>query len=809
MANLYVSSTFSDLKEFREQVRNTLRRLGHLDVAMEYDNASDERPVDKCLRDVANADLYLGIFAWRYGYVPEGYDKSITELEYRKAVEAGKECLIFILHEEAPWPRTKMERGAASEKVEALRSELCDRHTVQFFSNEDELRAVVSEALNDWAKKQGLKQNVLSTDWDAYARAVVDEHQWVRLVVIAGARQDRFAQIPLTEIFVPQMTAAGPPTYEVPDEVLKQKRDLFTVEKAAESPEEESESPVEVESQERRENLDGIDVALPELSLDVLGRERTQVFLGGPGSGKSTLLLYAMLALCDPDGLKTKSIANLTHVPIPFLIELRQYVLRQMPTFISYIVANIQERYGTTITPEDLHALLSQERRALMLFDGLDEVFNPSERQRVVQQFKAFARQYPLVQIVVTSRIVGYDKMELGVAEFQHYTLLDFNLPQIREFVPCWYRYYTWQGDQRDAQGLIRRITESRRLMELAGNPLLLTMMGVIYKHQDLPEQRWKLYERCTEVLLEDWDIKSKSIDLKTFLPLDIQIRTSQKVEILQRVSLYMLENHQPGRELNAIAQQPLMRILAEYLKERYNKSAGDAGATAKGILNHLRERTYILAEVGEGIFGFVHRTFMEYFAAGACLADFNSRKADYTWLTQKLYGMHWQQDAWQEVLLLLTAMLADQGSPIVEVIECLCHDEQEPPHNMAFAARCLAESGEIFNQKQAQSLIANLVRKIAAYAKYTKGAAFVEVGLAAFSMLAPLIEVSEEAKKIIDDLNSDKILRKRMAGWQMGFALRSHAERLAFAITALGDAEEAVRRGAIAALEREWPERE
>jgi hypothetical protein len=90
MISVYVSSTYSDLHEFREQVRLTLRRMGYEDVAMEYYSAGDQRPVEKCLQDVEDADLYLGIFAWRYGLVPEGYDKSITELEYRKAIQAGK-----------------------------------------------------------------------------------------------------------------------------------------------------------------------------------------------------------------------------------------------------------------------------------------------------------------------------------------------------------------------------------------------------------------------------------------------------------------------------------------------------------------------------------------------------------------------------------------------------------------------------------------------------------------------------------------------------------------------------------------------
>jgi hypothetical protein len=63
---------------------------------METYTAEDKRPVDRCLSDVRSCDLYIGVFAWRYGYVPDGYDQSITELEYRAAAEAGIDCLIFL-----------------------------------------------------------------------------------------------------------------------------------------------------------------------------------------------------------------------------------------------------------------------------------------------------------------------------------------------------------------------------------------------------------------------------------------------------------------------------------------------------------------------------------------------------------------------------------------------------------------------------------------------------------------------------------------------------------------------------------------
>ncbi len=70
MTKIYISSTFSDLKECREAVYKALRALRHDVIAMEDYVASDQRPLDKCLADVVASDIYVGIFAYRYGFKP-------------------------------------------------------------------------------------------------------------------------------------------------------------------------------------------------------------------------------------------------------------------------------------------------------------------------------------------------------------------------------------------------------------------------------------------------------------------------------------------------------------------------------------------------------------------------------------------------------------------------------------------------------------------------------------------------------------------------------------------------------------------
>lgn len=125
MAKVYVSSTFLDLKDCRNRVSLILKRMRHEDIAMEYYVAEDSRPVDKCLDDVAACDLYIGIFAWRHGWVPPKKNRkkqSITEMEYRHAVKNKKQCLIFLLDEDAPWPPKFVDNDRSRIKIFAPNS---------------------------------------------------------------------------------------------------------------------------------------------------------------------------------------------------------------------------------------------------------------------------------------------------------------------------------------------------------------------------------------------------------------------------------------------------------------------------------------------------------------------------------------------------------------------------------------------------------------------------------------------------------------------------------------------------------------
>ena len=161
MTTIYLSSTYEDLKEYRRVVFDALRKSGYQAIAMEDYVATDQRPVDKCLKDVAEADIYVGIFAFRYGYVPpadhsNSNSLSITELEFRQAESLKKPCLTFVVNQSTPWPPVFMDSQAAEDKGERIntfRQYLLTERLASSFSSPHELATLVLAAVSAYERE--------------------------------------------------------------------------------------------------------------------------------------------------------------------------------------------------------------------------------------------------------------------------------------------------------------------------------------------------------------------------------------------------------------------------------------------------------------------------------------------------------------------------------------------------------------------------------------------------------------------------------------------------------------------------------
>lgn len=99
---VFVSSRYEDLREHRRLVWQMLKKLSVPIRGMESFGARTEAPLETCLAEVEQSDVYVGIVAFRLGSVHPDSGKSFTQLEYEHARSLGKELLIYLADEHSP-----------------------------------------------------------------------------------------------------------------------------------------------------------------------------------------------------------------------------------------------------------------------------------------------------------------------------------------------------------------------------------------------------------------------------------------------------------------------------------------------------------------------------------------------------------------------------------------------------------------------------------------------------------------------------------------------------------------------------------
>lgn len=115
---------------------------------MEFFGALPETPKEECLRLVRSANVYVGIFAMRYGLVDPRSGKSLTQLEYEEAQAVRLPSLIYVIDEEAhPVLPKYVDTGSSAEKLGDLKGALKKSHVVNFFSSPEDLAAKVTQDL--------------------------------------------------------------------------------------------------------------------------------------------------------------------------------------------------------------------------------------------------------------------------------------------------------------------------------------------------------------------------------------------------------------------------------------------------------------------------------------------------------------------------------------------------------------------------------------------------------------------------------------------------------------------------------------
>jgi len=628
MANkkqVYVSSPYTDLVEYRARLKTTLERAQFDVECMEKYPAFDERPADKCLADVAACDYYVLLLAWRYGFQPAADNPeklAITHLEYREAVRLGKRPLVFLLHEDHPWPRKFNDKDDTA--ILAFREEAGREHGVSFFTSEDHLATQILQAL------RAREQEHAPAAERALGQEKADYLDWLRRqcesVELLGLDHHESLNVRLGQVYVPAITASR----------------LRYKEKRLEG---------ELEH---------------ELLLHRLGDDALYL-PGAPGAGKSTFCRWLALvvasgsvpdhAIAAPKGFE-EQLPETLRDRFPLLCPLREWsgqakclegngrwTQKQLEDALAcWLEATRPGGLGAELFRAELAA-----GRCLIILDGVDEV--PQRQGDHLPRknlLSGLADALPAWlkagnRVLLTSRPYGLDeedrrRLALPVAE-----LLELPDPLQDTFIRRWYAAADRPHAEEKSSSLIRHLSEREGLKPLCGNPMLLTALCVKYDQgRRLPQDFYHLYDSVVQqILYKRYDTEPD--------------RERARIR-LAAVALGMHRGADQGRETPAaeVDTEELDRHLAQLSQTDTTTESGalDAASRREDLLSN----SGLLLPRGDHSAAFYHLSFQEFLAA----IRLRALDEDPAALLQRYAG----KAEWRRTLVFLFCAIADRVSP-------------------------------------------------------------------------------------------------------------------------------------------------
>ena len=132
----------------RKTTAEALERLGSQVDRMEVFGARPDGATQASLKDLEESELFVGIYAHRYGYVPTGSTISITEQEYDHARKLAKPMFCFIVKEDFPWPPLMIENDdPAKSKLRAFKARIKTNSVIDVFTTPEDLASKVVAAV--------------------------------------------------------------------------------------------------------------------------------------------------------------------------------------------------------------------------------------------------------------------------------------------------------------------------------------------------------------------------------------------------------------------------------------------------------------------------------------------------------------------------------------------------------------------------------------------------------------------------------------------------------------------------------------
>ena len=399
------------------------------------------------------------------------------------------------------------------------------------------------------------------------------------------------------------------------------------------------------------------------------------VILGDPGGGKSTATQAIAHHLSRPDA-----------TDVAYVVILRDYANRSQDMSIAqYIELQVLTRYQSEAPPGAIESSLVSGN-ATVLFDGLDELLNPSIRIDIALKLESFSAMYPAARMVVTSRRVGYKEAKLDPRVFHVYELAGYSPDNVREYVKKWFNLQPGSIDNLD--GLMEAfLAESESISDLRSNPLLLALLCIIYRGQGyLPKNRVGIYEECSKLLFETWD-RSRGIVFDFSFEAHIE-------DAMKHLAYWMFttDNLDDG-----VLEPRLVAELTEFFEDRAFESGHQARQAARDFIEFCRGRAWVLSEAGttpegESLFKFTHRTFMEYFSASQITRLYPEPAKLARFLLPKMARNEW--DTVGQLAIHISQRSADRGGEVA-LSQMLTSSTNRSvtykDNTYSFVARCLA----------------------------------------------------------------------------------------------------------------------
>ncbi|MCH7993529.1 MAG: NACHT domain-containing protein [Planctomycetes bacterium] len=429
------------------------------------------------------------------------------------------------------------------------------------------------------------------------------------------------------------------------------------------------------------------------LPLPIALRESHRLFLlGEPGAGKTTTLRYLAWMYASSESANSDYPSD---VSVPVFVRLADWAeqLRENPKvdIVSAALAQLDLSDRPDLA-DWLHGQLAKGR-VLLLLDGLDEVGDADHLVTVKDQIRVVVEAYPEARVVITSRLVGFTKPKLGRAfDVRHVESL--SKTSIRRFVRAWCAVRHGHPTERkceicdrDVERLRHAVVDNARIAALAQNPMILTMLCMLYKAgASLPRQRWQLYERICEAFLVSWEEKKGrtivgSPDRATHVE-DREIRW-----ILESIALEMQKN-----DRTLVSRWWLCRSIESFLRDELRLSSDQAAREAESLMRSLHQRSGLLVERGPERYAFRHKAIQEYLASRAILQLEDPIES----IREYIY-----HPSWNEVVRLVAAQLDRRRVP--QFLRLIL-DDPDPTgrfirRGLLMVLGCLADGASLFDE--------------------------------------------------------------------------------------------------------------